>query len=368
MKKLFFPTDISAIYARLDNIDPLNYCKNRNFIDGDVTLLSPYISRGFLSTNLVLQHLIEQGYDLTKIEKFIQELAWRDYWQHTWKEMGDLVNFDIKNQQTNVSNFSISRAFIDSNTGIKAIDDALDAFYQTGYLHNHIRMYLASMACNVAQSYWLLPAKWMYYHLLDADWASNVLSWQWVAGSNSHKKYFANQENINKYCGSDQFDSYLNVDYDELPLIDIPDQLSDLTSIDLKSILPETNLIQIDQNEPTLIYNFYNLDPHWHEDTNANRILLLDPSVFEKYPVSDKSIEFMMNLAKNIPHIKVFRGSFLDLENTHQLNNVIYKEHPLNKNYKGKKEQRDWMFNISGSYSSYFKYWKECKKQLEIGY
>jgi deoxyribodipyrimidine photo-lyase len=61
-------------------------------------------------------------------------------------------------------------------------------------------MYIASLACNVAQSQWRIPAKWMYYHLLDADWASNALSWQWVAGTNSNKKYFANQNNINKYC------------------------------------------------------------------------------------------------------------------------------------------------------------------------
>jgi deoxyribodipyrimidine photo-lyase len=367
MKNLIFPTDINAVYERLENIEPIKYCKNRNFIDGDVTQLSPYISKGVISTKIVLQHLKEKGFDLIKIEKFIQELAWRDYWQHTWREMGDLINFDIKNQQSNVNNFSISRAFIDSQTGIKAIDEALQAFYQTGYIHNHVRMYLASMACNVAQSYWLLPAKWMYYHLLDADWASNVLSWQWVAGSNSHKKYFANQENINKYCASDQKDSYLDVGYDELPSLQIPDQLSELTALDLKTVLPETNLEQVNLNQPTLIYNFYNLDPKWHADTHANRILLLEPLVFEKYPISTKSMEFMMDLVKNIPGIKVFCGSFEELERSYQLNNVLYKEHPLNQNYKGKMEDRDWMFNISGSFSSFFKYWKECKKQLEIG-
>jgi deoxyribodipyrimidine photo-lyase len=208
----------------------------------------------------------------------------------------------------------------------------------------------------------------MYYYLLDADWASNVLSWQWVAGSNSHKKYFANQKNINKYCTSDQTDSYLDVGYDALPSLEIPDQLSELTKLDLKTVLPETNLEQINPNRPILIYNFYNLDPKWYADTDANRILLLEPSVFEKYPISNKSIEFMMELASNIPGIKVFNGSFEELENSFPLNNVYYKEHPLNQNYKGIKEDRDWMFNISGSYSSFFKYWKECKKQLAIAY
>jgi len=367
MKTAYFPTELSSIYARLDNIKPKEYCRNRNFIDGDVTLLSPYISRGVLSTKLVLQSLIERGFDLSKIEKFVQELAWRDYWQHTWKEKGELINLDIKHQQTHVENFKISHALINSNTGINAIDEALKKFNQTGYLHNHVRMYVASLACNVAKSYWLLPAKWMYYHLLDADWASNVLSWQWVAGSNSHKKYFANQENINKYCYTDQIGTYLDVDYDQLPTLNIPDQLSELMLLDLNTNLPETNLKQINPDLPTLIYNFYNLDPNWYADTKANRILLLEPSVFEKYPISDNSIKFMLDLAKNIPDIKIFSGSFDELEKSHQLNHVRYKEHPLNTDYKGEMEQRDWMFNISGSFPSFFKYWKQCKKQLEVG-
>ena len=71
-------------------------------------------------------------------------------------------------------------------------------------------MYVASIACNIAQSHWIVPAKWMYYYLLDADWASNSLSWQWVAGTNL-KKYFANQQNINNlfYQSNRYFSDYL---------------------------------------------------------------------------------------------------------------------------------------------------------------
>jgi deoxyribodipyrimidine photo-lyase len=67
MKNLTFPTDINAVYERLENIEPIKYCKNRNFIDGDVTQLSPYISRGVISTKIVLQHLKKKGYDIKKI-------------------------------------------------------------------------------------------------------------------------------------------------------------------------------------------------------------------------------------------------------------------------------------------------------------
>ena len=68
----------------------------------------------------------------------------------------------------------------------------------------------------------------MYYYLLDADWASNSLSWQWVAGSNSNKKYFANQQNINKYCFTNQTDTFLDVDYAEFQKFEIPEVLKQI--------------------------------------------------------------------------------------------------------------------------------------------
>mgnify|MGYP000380202181 CR=1 FL=1 len=125
------------------------------------------------------------------------------------------INFDLKNKQLKVSNTAISKSILEANTGIKAIDTAITSFYNNGYLHNHLRMYIASLACNVAQSHWNFPAKWMYYHLLDADWASNALSWQWVAGTNSNKKYIANQDNINKYCHTKQSNTFLDISYDD---------------------------------------------------------------------------------------------------------------------------------------------------------
>jgi len=96
-------------------------------------------------------------------------------------------------------------------------------------------MYTAMLACNIACSHWSLPAKWMYYHLLDGDLASNTLSWQWVAGSFSSKKYYANQENINKYSGRNQQQSYLSFDYDAITKMPIPIALQEITSIELKT-------------------------------------------------------------------------------------------------------------------------------------
>jgi deoxyribodipyrimidine photo-lyase len=365
MLKKNFPADIKSINQRLYDIKPISYCRNRNYIDGDVTLLSPYISRGVLSTKQVFNHLVDHEFDLNKIEKFIQELAWRDYWQQIWITKGEEINSDLKQPQSAITNHKISSAFLNSQTSINAIDAALKDFYVSGYLHNHIRMYIAAMACNIAKSHWLTPAKWMYYHLLDADWASNALSWQWVVGSNSHKKYVANQENINKYCYSSQTKTYLDVSYQELLEMEVPNELSILVDLNLNTNLPEINQIKLNSKHPTLIYNFYNLDPDWHSELESNRVLLLEPEIFKKYPVSDNTIQFVLELAKNVPEIQLYCGSFEELKNEYQLNQIIYKEHPLNHNYTGTMEHRDWMFNVNGYFPSFFKYWKACKQQLK---
>ena len=76
----------------------------------------------------------------------------------------------------------------------------------------------------LAQSHWKEPAKWMYYHLLDADWASNNLSWQWVAGTNAHKKYIANQTTLINIVLQIK-NTFLDVSYEELARLETPEIL-----------------------------------------------------------------------------------------------------------------------------------------------
>ena len=86
-------TKFKKIINRIEKIDPVNYAKNRNFIDGSVTKLSPYISRGVISTKYVFKKILEQNIPFYKIEKFVQELCWRDYWQLVWKERKEADQF-----------------------------------------------------------------------------------------------------------------------------------------------------------------------------------------------------------------------------------------------------------------------------------
>jgi len=360
-----FPRSYPEILQRIRQIDPVKYGKSRNYINGAVTHLSPYISRGVISTKFIFSEILKRGYPPYQIKKFIQELAWRDYWQQVWIAKGDEINLDLKHPQTSVSNQEIPKAILDAKTGVIAIDKGLECFYETGYMHNHVRMYIASIVCNFAQSYWKTPAHWMYYYLLDADWASNALSWQWVAGSNANKKYVANQENINKYCFTNQKGTFLDVPYETLPLLEIPENLLETQPFDLKTPLPKKREVDINEKLPTCIYNFYNLDPLWKMELTANRILLLEPSHFNQYPVSQKTIDFIIELAEtNISDVQIYVGEFSELRAAHNFEDIYYKEHPLNTHYSGIEEPRDWMFDVKGYFPSFFAYWKKCKKQL----
>jgi deoxyribodipyrimidine photo-lyase len=366
-----FPTDYASILARVNAVDPIRYAKTRNFINGEVTYLAPYISRGVISLKQILDVVINKGFSIHDAEKLIQELAWREYYQRVWQNKQDLIWEDLKQAQQDVAHTQMIASLQNAQTGIAIIDDAIKQFYNNGYLHNHIRMYIASIACNIGKAHWLQPSRWMYYHLLDGDIASNNCSWQWVAGSFSSKKYYCNQENINKYTGTAQLNTFLDKSYDSLVEMPIPQALAATNSLALNTNLPSTSLPKIDTSLPTLIYNAYNLDPEWRKNENVNRVLLLSPSHYNKYPVSDQVIQFIMDLSQNIGGIQIFTGEVQDIQKLYggeingQAEKIISKEHPLFNDYPGIKDERSWMFpTVTGYFPSFFGYWKKCQRQL----
>jgi deoxyribodipyrimidine photo-lyase len=133
-------TNFFKILNKINEADPVLYSKNRNFIDGSVTKLSPYISRGVISTKDVFEKILQKNIPFYKMEKFIQELCWRDYWQLIWKEKNNRIDKDLKRLQERVFNKSIPKNIYENNCGINAIDESIKELYQTGYMHNHCRM------------------------------------------------------------------------------------------------------------------------------------------------------------------------------------------------------------------------------------
>lgn len=366
------PTDYDRLLKRIDSIDPIRYGKSRNFIDGAVTYLSPYISRGIISTRQVYQAMLAKGYKLYQIEKFASELAWRDYFQQVYRAIGSRLFTDIKQPQQRVAHQQLPLALQQASTGIEAIDAGIQHLYHTGYMHNHLRMYTASLACNIGRAHWLQPARWLYYHLLDADLASNHCSWQWVAGAFSSKLYFANQENINKYTGSRQLGSYLDTSYDLLPELPVPAEWQASTRFEPATPLPASDALPaLLPGQPVFLYHHYNLDPTWRTDEDGLRILLLEPSHFQQHPLGQRPMDFILHWARRIDGLRVYTGEVAELAaalqtSTAQLNKqAIYREHPAFGHWPGQADARPWLVpEVQGYFPSFFAYWKKVQQRL----
>ncbi len=400
-------TTYAVLLDQVKAYQPGKYHTTRNYINGAVTSWSPYISRGFLSPVLVMEQLKEQ-HSYQGWIGFMQQMAWREYFQRVWQHQGDLILQDLKSVQTDVILEQLPLPMQNASTGIHVIDSAIHQLYDSGYLHNHLRMYLSMLHSNIFKAAWLPGAKWMYAHLLDHDPAANFLSWQWVAGTFSSKKYIANQENMNKYTNTKQVGTFLDTEYENLteaiynvdgqiqpnhatkwaaPL----DQHFDINTNTILKNIQEKNQIQffdINQllpNQPFCIYNSFNLDPLWHANASVNRILLLEPNHLNQFPITEKVLQFVIDLAKtNIPGIQIFIGNFEDLNQVLQTNSIstnasvedtqsekskpiiYFKEHPTTKHYQGIQEERDWLFpQVNGYYPSFFGYWKKCERLLK---
>ena len=193
--------------AALAKIDPCAYAASRNHLDGAVTRLSPYIRHGILSLDEVRNHALAAVVDPKAAEKFIRELAWRDYWQRIYATYPDRIWQDVEPYKTgfDASEYEddLPQDIANGATGVACIDQFVSMLADTGYLHNHARMYLAAYIVHWRRVRWQAGARWFLQHLLDGDPASNNLSWQWIASTFSNKPYIFNLENVAKYCGAD---------------------------------------------------------------------------------------------------------------------------------------------------------------------
>ncbi len=194
-----------AAKERLRVVNLEKYEATRNFLDGEVTRLSPYIRYGVLSLAEVRDYALANTKSRSEVEKFISELGWRDYFQRVYAEIGDGIWEDIEEYKTGFSAHEYATELPEDiragQTGVTFIDDQIRTLYTTGYLHNHARMWLAAYVVHWRRVRWQAGAAWFLEHLLDGDPASNNLSWQWVASTFSSKPYYYNLDNVLKYTG-----------------------------------------------------------------------------------------------------------------------------------------------------------------------
>ena len=202
--------------------DILSYSKNRNYDFGperrsNVSVLSKYISHRVINEYDVIGSALS-SYPLSKIEKYIQEVFWRIYWKG-WLEHRPMVWSDYLSYTYSDNNNTDYNNAIEGTTGIACFDSWVAELKDKNYLHNHTRMWFASIWIFTLNLPWQLGANFFMRHLFDGDSASNTLSWRWVAGLQTvGKHYLATSSNISKYTNN-KFEPK-NLNEDASPLTD----------------------------------------------------------------------------------------------------------------------------------------------------
>ena len=187
-----------------------DYSKLRNFDFGpekrsNISCLSPYITHGIINEKEVIQKALSK-FSFSKNEKFIQEVLWRTYWKG-WLELRPNVWTDylielnqIKNEFQNNKNYLSA---IEGKTDIECFNEWVNELKENNYLHNHTRMWFASIWIFTLELPWQLGAEFFMQHLYDGDAASNTLGWRWVAGIQTQgKHYLASEWNIKKFTNN----------------------------------------------------------------------------------------------------------------------------------------------------------------------
>lgn len=243
---------------RLDDFAPFMaraYASKRNFDLGatdrsNISALSPWIRHRLISEEEVLRETLKQ-HSLRSAEKFIQEVFWRSYFKGwleqrrdvwTWYKQ-DLLSAINKLEKDASLNQRYQEATL-GKTGLAAFDHWAKELVETGYLHNHARMWFASIWIFTLKLPWELGADFFYRHLMDGDPASNTCSWRWVGGLHTKgKNYAASASNIERFTNG-RFANNTGLAKDPVPLDD---------PREARLILPPVSEIHNDQHFTLLI-------------------------------------------------------------------------------------------------------------------
>jgi|TARA_B110000003_G_scaffold223549_1_gene223956 hypothetical protein len=186
-------------YSRLRNFD---FGPNKR---SNTSCLSPYITHGVINEKEVIRKSLDK-FSFSKNEKFIQEVLWRTYWKG-WMELRsgvwDDYLIDLKRIKEEFRDNGDYLNAIEGKTKIECFNEWVNELKTYNYLHNHTRMWFASIWIFTLELPWQLGAEFFMQHLYDGDAASNTLGWRWVAGIQTQgKHYLASEWNIKKFTNN----------------------------------------------------------------------------------------------------------------------------------------------------------------------
>ena len=299
----FIPTREAGL-KRLKEFAPFageTYSNERNFDfsftkKNSVSALSPWIKHRLITEEEVLIEILKYHSPHSAM-KFIQEVFWRGYFKG-WLEQHPTVwshhNEKLIKEYTKLENNKFIKenymSAINGETGIECFDFWCEQLKSTGYLHNHVRMWFASIWVFTLKLPMELGADFFMLHLIDADAASNTLSWRWVSGLHTKgKAYAARASNIEKFTNG-QFNPSGQLVEDINPLTEnIDHPLVTLPQLD-KSI----------QKDAVLLVTEEDCSPETSLEIKDFEVEILPLYLEKKYPrwiQPNNSVRFFSNTA-----------------------------------------------------------------------
>jgi len=324
----------------------IDYSKLRNFDFGpsnrsNISCLSPYITHGVINELEVIDKSLKK-FSFAKNEKFIQEVLWRTYWKgwlelrpNVWSDY--LIELDnVRNQFKNNQNYLNA---IEGKTDIGCFNQWVVELKENNYLHNHTRMWFASIWIFTLELPWQLGAEFFMQHLYDGDVASNTLGWRWVAGVQTQgKHYLASEWNINKFTNN----RFKNIKLNENATPIFSDKNYSVNKKDfLNSEILEDQTLLIFENNMT--FEFSDFKEHKFKKillvlNNTNRAIKLSEKVLkfkadllrdQKIRLEEKSINCeiinisdLKNIAENIYALYPTVGENFDFIQNNNLKNI----------------------------------------------
>ena len=297
---MMFEASRAKAVEKLNNFVENNltdYSKLRNFDLGpdnrlNTSCLSPYITHGAINELEVIDKSLKK-YSFAKNEKFIQEVLWRTYWKG-WLELRPNVWSDYLVELSSLRNeFKVNQNYlnaIEGKTELECFNQWINELKENNYLHNHTRMWFASIWIFTLELPWQLGAEFFMQHLYDGDAASNTLGWRWVAGVQTQgKHYLASEWNINKFTNN----RYQKIKLNENAPPIFNDKTYPINKRDFlnSEILVDKTLLIFENNMTFELSDF--------KEHKFKKILLASNDANRTIKLSEKVLKFKANLLKD---------------------------------------------------------------------
>ncbi len=361
-----FETTRNEALKKLDNFinnEIVDYNSKRNFDFGpaqrkNVSCLSPYVTHRLITEYEIVKKVLKKHL-YQKVDKYIQEVFWRVYWKG-WLELRPKVWSDFIEDLNFIKE---DESLIDAkngNTQIECFNNWVNELKQFNYLHNHTRMWFASIWIFTLKLPWQKGAEFFMKYLYDGDAASNTLSWRWVAGLQTKgKSYSAQSWNISKFT---------NNKYKDVKLIENAPPILDNREY---KITPLKFFYENNSNDNLLFFendlNIETLDLKKYQniycvvlENNSRKIKLNEKVIeFKKKIIEDQKTRFNkfevideMKLKKLIQNIRSFDIIYPCVGENMSFIKSLSKMNKLNFNFILRNEDKySWQFSNKGYFN-----------------